>query len=160
LFSRWIEGESLVLLNQDVSVIRAHETNKPSEVNDKSSMARPSRSQSTLNIVGVIVLVLGLGIASIVLVAGRSKATGDTDTSGDWHDDTLSVEDSKSSSRDLEMYDGKLGMLSLKLMEAFQQPESLAMIIAAGSTLFALACFYISRRVPPDPPVGADGFSS
>jgi hypothetical protein len=113
-------------------------------------MARPSRPQSTLNIVGVIVLVLGLSIASIVLVAGRPKATADTDASGDWHDDTLSVEDSKSSSRDLEMYNGKMGILAVRLSEAFHQPESLAMIIAVTSSLVAVGCFYVSRHQPPE----------
>jgi hypothetical protein len=120
------------------------------------------RRQSTLDIVGVTVLALGLSIASIVLVmgAGRSKAPGATGASGDWQDDSLSIEDSKASSRDLEMYNGKLGMLALKLSDAFHQPESLAMIIATGSTLLALGCFYVSRRLPPDPPIGTDDFSS
>ena len=84
--------------------------------------------------------------------------------SGDWHDDTLSVEDSKASSRDVEMYDGKLGMLALKLSDAFHQPESLAMIIAVTSSLVAVGCFFVSRRLdsdqPPDPPIGTDDFSS
>ncbi|MGO9244837.1 MAG: hypothetical protein ACLPT4_03810 [Verrucomicrobiia bacterium] len=124
-------------------------------MNDKSSMPRlSSRRQSTLNIVGVTVLVLGLSIASIVLVAGagRSKAPDAADTSGDWQDNSLSIEDSKASSHDLEMYDGKLGMLALKLSDAFHQPESLATIIAAASSLVALGCFYVSRRLYSDRP--------
>ena len=134
---------------------RAHEPNEDSEVNDKSSMPRPaSRRPSTLNIVGVTVLVLGLSIASIVLVVGgsRSKAPDAADTSGDWQDNSLSIEDSKASSHDLEMYDGNLGMLTVKLMDAFHQPESLAMIIAAASSLVALGCFYVSHRLYSDRP--------
>ncbi len=119
-------------------------------MNDKSSRPRPSsRRQSTLTIVGVTVLVLGLSIASIVLVAGagRSKATGANGAPGDWQDSSLSIEDSKVSTRDVEMYDGKLGMLALSVSNAFRQPESLAMIIATTSSLFALGCFYVSRRL-------------
>jgi hypothetical protein len=128
-------------------------------VNAKPSRHRPSsRRQSALNIVGVIVLVVGLSIASIVLVAGagRWKAPGATGAPGDWQDNSLSIEDSKASSHDLEMYDGKLGTLSLKLSDAFHQPESLAMIIATASTLFALGCFYVSHRLYSDQPAEDD----
>jgi len=126
-------------------------------------MVRPSsRLESTLNIVVVIVLALGLSIASIVLVVGarRAKAAGAGGAPGDWQDNSLSIEDSKASSHDLEMYDGKLGMLGLKLSDAFHQPESLALIIAVTSSLVAVGCFYVSRRMPPDPPIGTDDFSS
>jgi len=137
----------------------AREPNERSEVNDMSSRPRPSsRRQSTLTIVGVTVLVLGLSIASIVLVAGagRSKATGATGAPGDWQDSSLSIEDSKVSTRDVEMYDGKLGMLALKLSNAFHQPESLALIIAATSSLFAVGCFYVSHRLNSNQPPGDD----
>ena len=61
-----------------------------------------------LNVVGVTMLVLGLSIASIVLVtgAGRSKTQGATGAAGDWQD----------------------------------------------SSLFALGCFFVSRRLYSDPP--------
>ena len=103
-----------------------------------------SKQQSTLNILGVLVLVLGLAAASIVLV--RGQAGNQITSNPDWQDDTLAVQDSKSSSYDVERYDGKMGLLAVKLLDAFHQPQSLALIIAAGSTLFALGCFYISRR--------------
>jgi hypothetical protein len=122
-------------------------------MNGRSSLLRPSsRRQSTLNVVGVAVLVLGLSVASIVLVtgAGRLKAPGSSGAPGDWQDNSLSIEESKASSHDLEMYDGKLGALSLKLSDAFHQPESLAMIIAVTSSLVAVGCFYVSRRLYSD----------
>jgi hypothetical protein len=108
-----------------------------------------------LNVVGVTMLVLGLSMASIVLVTGaRSKTQGATGAAGDWQDGSLSIVDSKASSRDVEMYNGKLGMLALRLSDAFKQPESLAMIIATTSSLFALGCFFVSRRLysahPPE----------
>jgi hypothetical protein len=140
---------------RDFGENRAREPNERNEVNAKSSMVRPSsRRQLMLNVVGVTMLVLGLSIASIVLVtgAGRSKTQGATGAAGDWQDSSLSIEDSKASSRDVEMYNGKLGMLALKLSDAFKQPESLAMIIATTSSLFALGCFFVSRRLYSDPP--------
>jgi hypothetical protein len=111
-----------------------------------------------LNIVGVIVLVLGLSIASIVLVVGarRAKAAGAGGAPGDWQDNSLSIQDSKASSHDLEMYDGKLGMLGLKLSDAFHQPESLAMIIATTCSLVAVGCFFVSRRLSSDRPTEED----
>lgn len=126
--------------------------NERNEVNAESPLPRPSsKRQSTLNIVGVIALVVGLSVASIVLVLGarRSNGPGAAGTSGDWQDDSLSTEDSKASTRDVEMYNGKLGMFALELSDAFHQPESLAMIIAAASSLFALGCFYVSHRLSP-----------
>lgn len=122
-------------------------------------MVRPSsRVESMLNIVGVIVLVLGLSIASIVLVVGarRAKAAGAGGAPGDWQDNSLSIQDSKASSHDLEMYDGKLGMLGLKLSDAFHQPESLAMIIATTCSLVAVGCFFVSRRLSSDRPTEED----
>jgi hypothetical protein len=39
------------------------------------------------------------------------------------------------------MYYGKAGMLAVRLRDWFEQPESLAIILATSSTLAALACF-------------------
>ncbi|HTS20046.1 MAG TPA: hypothetical protein VMP11_20900 [Verrucomicrobiae bacterium] len=117
-----------------------------------------SQRHSALNILGVAVLALGLTAASIVLLRANPNVPGAA--SGDWQDNSLSIQDSKASSRDVEMYDGKLGLLTVKLSNTFHQPESLAMIIAAGSTLFALGCFIVARRLPPpDPPIGTKDFS-
>jgi hypothetical protein len=122
--------------------------------------SKSSRGQLTLNIVGVIALVLGLSIASIVLVVGAGRAKTTAGAPGEWQDNSLSIEDSKAAAHDLEMYNGKMGMLAVKLSDAFHQPESLAMIIAAGSTLIALGCFFVARRLPPPaPPMGTKDFS-
>ncbi|MGD1018559.1 MAG: hypothetical protein ABSA12_04495 [Verrucomicrobiia bacterium] len=124
--------------------------NERRDVNARSYLPRSSpKRQSTLNIVGVIVLVVGLSTASIVLVmgAGRSTGPGVSGAPGDWQDQSLSIEDSKASSHDVEMYNGKLGLLALRVSNAFRQPESLAMIIATTSSLFALGCFFVSRRL-------------
>jgi len=122
----------------------------------------PSRHQTMLNTIGMLVLVLGLAAASLVLLRGlrQSNNPAASNSPDDWQDDSLSLQDSKASSHDLEMYNGKLGMLTVKLSDAFHRPESLAMIIATASTLVALGCFFVSRRLPPDPPIGTKDFSS
>jgi hypothetical protein len=123
--------------------------------------SQSSRGRSTLNIVGVAVLALGLSAASLVLLRGSTNGRSTSDAAGDWQDDSLSIEDSKASTHDVEMYDGKMGMLALKLSDLFHQPESLAMMIAGGSTLIALGCFYVARRLPPpEPPIGTKDFSA
>ena len=114
-----------------------------------------------LNVVGVVVLAVGLSAASIVLVRGSSNGRGASNPAGEWQDNSLSLEDSKAASHDLEMYNGKMGMLAVKLSDAFHRPESLAMIITGGSTLIALGCFFVARRFPPpEPPIGTKDFSA
>lgn len=122
----------------------------------------PSRHQTMLNTIGMLVLVLGLAAASLVLLRGlrQSNNPAASNSPDDWQDDSLSLQDSKASSHDLEMYNGKLGMLTVKLSDAFHRPESLAMIIATASTLVALGCFFVSRHLPLDPPTGTKDFSS
>ena len=112
-----------------------------------------------LNTIGMLVLVLGLATASLVLLRGMRKSNNPA-TSDNWQDDTLSIQDSKSTSYEVERYDGKLGMLTVKLSDAFHRPESLAMIIATASTVVALGCFFVSRHLPPDPPIGTKDFST
>ena len=122
----------------------------------------PSRRQTMLNSIGMLVLVLGLAAASLVLLCGlrQSNNPATSNSPDNWHDDTLSIQDSKATSYEVEKYDGKMGLLSVKLSDAFHRPESLAMIIATASTLVALGCFFVSRHLPPDPPIGTRDFSS
>jgi len=69
---------------------------------------------------------------------------------GDWQDSTLSVEDSKIASRDIEMYYGKIGFLVIRLSDWWKRPESKAIILATTSTLIAAGCFFAARRLSPD----------
>jgi len=125
-----------------------------------SFLRAPSPRHSALNSIGVAVLALGLAASGVILARGKPTTPSTAVAPGDWQDTTLSLQDSKVSSRDVEMYDGKLGLLTVKLSNAFHQPESLAIIIAAGSTLAALGCFYVARRLPPpEPPIGTKDFS-
>jgi hypothetical protein len=117
------------------------------------SSPKPS---ATLNRLGVVVLVLGLTSACLVFwigqrrIARQSKSGATTTTAGDWQDGTLSVEDSKKASRDVEMYYGKIGFLMVRLSDWWKRPESKAIVLATASTLIAAGCFFAARRLSPD----------
>ena len=103
---------------------------------------------TVLNIVGIIVILLGIGIACAVYRSGHAGSESQAAADGDWHDDTLSLEDSKSSTHDVEMYGGPLEMLMVKFNEALAQPGSQAALIVVASALVALGCFAAARRSP------------
>jgi hypothetical protein len=122
-------------------------------VNDNAAIPGSSlKRQSTLNRVGVIVLLAGIGIATIVYCvqqnrsASLSNGQAASTDSGDWRDDTLSPEDSKALSRDVELYNGKMGMLAVKLTDELKRPEAIPVLIAAISTFTALGCFFVARH--------------
>jgi hypothetical protein len=102
------------------------------------------------NALGVLVFVLGTGSAGLVYWhAPQSSASppngqGTSTVESGWQDGTLSPQDSKKSSRDLELYYGKAGMLTIRLRDWLGQPETLAIIIAAVSTLAAVGCFLVA----------------
>ena len=116
-----------------------------------SSFARPA----TLNMVGAIVLVLGIVIAGIVYWVGQSHSgsQGTYTADGDWHDDTLSLEDSKGSTRDVQLYGGTMEMLMVKINDALKQPGVQAALIVVASALVASGCFIAARQQPSDPDV-------
>jgi hypothetical protein len=96
--------------------------------------------------IGIVVLLLGLAIAAIVYRTGQSRSVPQSNAAGDWRDSTLSTQDSKVSSRDVELYYGKVGMLVVKLQDWSKRPESRAVLIATISTLTSLACFRAAHR--------------
>ncbi|HUJ10332.1 MAG TPA: hypothetical protein VL171_09920 [Verrucomicrobiae bacterium] len=106
-----------------------------------------SRQAATLNTVGVIVLVLGIGSAILLYRHSRPAASN---TNGDWQDNSLSLTDSKANTRDIEMYGGKLEVLMVKWMIWFRRPESQAIVIATLSVLLALSCFLGARHLSAD----------
>ncbi len=101
-------------------------------------------------------LLLGLTSACLVFwigqrrIARQSKSGSTATAEGDWQDSTLSVQDSKAASRNVELYYGKLGFLVVKLSDWWERPESKAIVIATVSTLFAAGCFLAARRLSPD----------
>ncbi len=96
-----------------------------------------------LNVIGVVVLLIGLGAA--VILYGQDRAVN-TDSNGDWKDSTLSLTESKANTRNIELYGGKLQVLMVKCVEWLGQPKSRAIIIGTASVLMALACFLAARR--------------
>ena len=113
------------------------------EVNDNAAIpGSSSRHRKLFNTLGVLIFVLGTGTAGLIYWnAHQSRARGSSAVDGSWQDGTLAPLDSKSSSRDIELYNGKVGVLAVRLRDWFEQPGSLAIILATSSTLAALACF-------------------
>ena len=105
-----------------------------------------STPRTNFNAIGIVVLVLGLAIAAIIYWAGQPHSTPQSNAAGDWQDSTLSIQDSKASARDVELYNGKMGMLALNLEDWFQQPTSWAILIATISILTSVACFRLARQ--------------
>ena len=144
------------------------ETRKPTfkrnqwTVNESLSIFGSSfQHRAVFNTLGVVLLLLGIGSASLVYWAGhvrserQSPRLGTSKVEGDWEDGTLPPEDSKRDSRDLELYYGKVGALVVRWWlrwEALEPSERLAIIIATVSTLAAFACFLLANRLPFEAP--------
>jgi hypothetical protein len=104
-------------------------------------------SSSRLNAVGVLVLLLGL--SSALLLYRQNRPATSTPT-GDWKDSTLSLTDSKTSTRNIELYGGQLEVLMVKWQAWLRRPESQALLIATTSALIALVFFLVARRFSSD----------
>jgi hypothetical protein len=114
-----------------------------------------SRRRTAFNAIGAVVLLLGLSCATIVYFRGRDHSARQADDPGTynaesgWTDDTLPLEDTKGSSRDLELNFGRVGALIVngwRQLEGLQPFESSAAIIAAASLLTAFGCFFVAHR--------------
>jgi len=109
-----------------------------------------SKRRATLNAVGLIVLVLGIVGACVVYAIGQNHSAGQSaNGDGTWQDGSLAPYDSKSFSHDVQMYNGTMGVLVMKwwdLCDALKRPESMAMLIAAGSAVVACGCFMAAKR--------------
>ena len=107
------------------------------------------RHAVAVNTVGVIVLLVGIGSAALVYRLGQNRPTTSS-TNSDWKDSSLSLTESKTAARDIELYGGKVQVLMVKWMEWLQRPVSLSIIIATVSVLIALGCFLVTRRLSSD----------
>jgi hypothetical protein len=114
------------------------------------------RRAELLKTVGVAVLVLGVITSSILYWGGEehsiasSRGQEISDPGGSWKDGTLSPEDTKGSSRAIEMNYGKIAVLVtgwLHRWEELKPHQLLAILIAAIATLIAIACFVIAQRL-------------
>ena len=98
--------------------------------------------------VGALVLLLGIGTA-IRLVGLRPPPVPPDQPNGEWQDSSLAITDSKSATRNIELYGGKMEVVLVQLLEWFQRPETLALFIVSGAVLIAVGCFGIARQLPP-----------
>lgn len=125
---------------------------KDPTVDEQTAMPTPpGRRRAALNTLGVVVLLLGITCAGLVYWSGqnRSAARSKASADGDWRDQSLSTEDSKASTRDVEEYYGQLGMFALRLEDWFAnlgRPGPLAGLIATVAALAALGCFTAAHR--------------
>ena len=107
-----------------------------------------------LHVLGGLVLLLGLGSATLVYRSGEdpskpSRNPGASSMEYENQDFTLSLEDSKKASRDMEIYYGKLGLVVAKWssrLEELKRPGPLAITIAILSMLVASGCFVAANR--------------
>ena len=113
------------------------------------------RRAELLKTVGVAVLVLGLIVSSILYWGGEknpvtsSREQEISELGGSWKDGTLSPEDTKGSSRTIEMNYGKIAVLVvgwLHRWEELKPHQLLAIVIATIATLIAIGCFVIAQR--------------
>jgi len=100
-------------------------------------------SPSRLNLVGVIVLVVGLSSAILLYWRNRPATSA---AAGEWKDSTLSLTDSKANTHDIEMYGGKLEVLMVQCLDWLHRPQSQAILIASTATLVGLICFLLAAR--------------
>ncbi len=107
-----------------------------------------------VNRLGIFILLLGVVCAGTVYWTGKnrlaSRSHGWETVDNGSRDDTLSFEDSKTSSRSTEIYFGKVGVLVsiwFRRWEELEDFERLAIIIEVSSVLAASICFLIAKRL-------------
>jgi hypothetical protein len=123
-------------------------------MNDKISGPRSSLTHRTIfDLLGFLMLFLGILSAGIAVWSEQDRSTKRLETpsaENSWKDDTLSPEDSKSSSRQSEMLSGKFGTLLAywwrRCVEAVST-QGFAIIFAMISLLAALFCFLVANRL-------------
>jgi hypothetical protein len=127
-------------------------------VNDKMPIPNSplERRAELFKTVGVAVLVLGFVAATIIFLNGENRSAilsqdrKNSDLESSWKDSTLSPEDSKGSSRRIEMNYGKVAVLIVNWLHWWEQLKPhqwLAAMIATSATLIATACFFIAKAL-------------
>jgi len=112
-------------------------------VNDEKNnpVSSPKRS-ARLRMIGIIVLLLGIGGASVVYWLGTR--------SPDVSDDLSMVGYNRARTRQMGMLYGKMGPVIEKWGDDLKQPGTQAEIIVAVSILSAVGCFYFARLLSHD----------
>jgi hypothetical protein len=111
------------------------------------------RRRALLNILGALMLAMGIVSAGIVVWTEQHRSGGRSEASSSdngWKDNTLSSEDSKTSTRQSEMLVGKVGALIAywwRRSTELASPEGVTMMFAMISVLAAFACFVFADRL-------------
>jgi hypothetical protein len=96
-----------------------------------------TKTAARLKIAGIVVLLLGLGLAALVYWKSAPAE--------ELSDDVATPRNSKVQARAIQVNVGSMGLLLNNLMEDFQDPAIQALAIAATSILAACGCFYFAR---------------
>ncbi len=109
--------------------------------------------QTRLNLLGAIILVVGLATAIWIYANAVDipyGALGYEDEGGTLY--PVMPEDSKQYQRSMELYGGKANVLADEFRRWFGglwHGKSLAVIIAATAILISFGCFYAANHLPP-----------
>jgi hypothetical protein len=111
------------------------------------------RRRALCNILGAVMLAMGIVSAGMVIWNEQSRSarrSGTSSSDSGWKDDSLSSEDSKTSTRQSEMLVGKVGALIAywwRRSTELASPEGVAMMFAMISVLAAFGCFFFADRL-------------
>ena len=111
------------------------------------------RRRALFNILGAVMLAMGIVSAGMVAWSEQHRSASRSETSSSdngWKDNTLSSEDSKTSTRQSEMLVGKVGALIAywwRRSAELASPEGVAMTCAMISVLAAFGCFVLADRL-------------
>jgi hypothetical protein len=97
-----------------------------------------SKHRARFRLAGVIVLLLGLsGAGGLYWIRTRAA---------DPMDDPMMAGYAKPEMRQMEMLYGKMGQITLDLMDDLRRPGTQAILTAAISIALALVCFFLANR--------------
>ena len=123
-------------------------------LNGRRPVTGSSLSKRALfNIFGAVLLAMGIVSAGMVVWTEQHRFARRSETSSSdsgWKDETLSSEDSKTSTRQSEMLVGKVGALIAYWWRRFADlasPEGIAMMFAMISVVAAFGCFVVADRL-------------
>ena len=111
------------------------------------------RRRALFNILGAVMLAMGIFSAGMVVWSEQHRSARRSETSSSnsgWADNTLSSEDSKTSTRQSEMLVGKVGALIAywwRRSADLASSEGVAMTFAMISVLAAFGCFVLADRL-------------
>jgi hypothetical protein len=108
-------------------------------VKEADSVRHDLRLVRRLRRIGITVLLLGALAAGLVYWHGRAATN--------FSDDPSMGGFNKANQRQMEVMYGKMGTVTEDLVQKLKRPGTQAAIIAIGSVLVAVGCFYFARLV-------------